>query len=159
MQYLSFKIKSLKVYYDMDYNVKNKLFKCVWPQCTYISKQKYSSEQHLLRRKSFICDFNGCKSSFKHNNNLKAHKKIHLGKKFLCVWPHCKFETKYKLIWNKHLLIHLEVKKFICDWKGCENTFTRKTGLNQHKLNHLGEKKSLFAIVINISENLLKREV
>ncbi len=54
---MSFKITSLKVFYDMDYNMKNKLFKCIWSQRRYISKQKYSLKQHFIesfRRKVLI---------------------------------------------------------------------------------------------------------
>jgi hypothetical protein len=41
----------------MDYNMKNKLFKCIWSQRRYISKQKYSLKQHFIesfRRKVLI---------------------------------------------------------------------------------------------------------
>jgi hypothetical protein len=40
----------------------NNLFKCVWPQCRYSSKQKVNLNQHILihsEAERFKCDFNG----------------------------------------------------------------------------------------------------
>jgi uncharacterized Zn-finger protein len=64
---------------------------------------------------------------------LSKHKKIHLGKKFVCVWPQCKYQSKYESALKNHIWTHSEVKKYICDWNQCLMKFRHKSYLKSHK--------------------------
>jgi hypothetical protein len=79
----SIELKGRKINQNMENDMKNKLFKCVWPQCRYSSKQKVNLNQHILihsEGERFKCDFNGCNKFFKYRSNLFRDKKIHFGK-------------------------------------------------------------------------------
>jgi hypothetical protein len=125
-------------------NKKTDLFKCVWPQCRYVSKQKHHLKTHVFSHSekiNFECDFNGCKKSFKNKNNLRNHKKIHFGKMFACVWPLCKFQTKYRGGLKRHLLTHSEERKFKCHYEGCDKQFKNSGDFKKHESIHSEEKK------------------
>jgi hypothetical protein len=68
----SIELNGRKINQNIENDMKNKLFKCVWPQCRYICKRKGLIRRHILchseerfKRKAIIC-----KSSLKHQNSF-----------------------------------------------------------------------------------------
>ncbi len=60
--------------------------------------------------------------------------------KLTCVWPQCKYETKYRCNLNKHKLIHFDVKKYKCDYNECLKKYKTSVELKRHQKIHSGIK-------------------
>jgi hypothetical protein len=56
-------------------------------------KKNNVNSQNITSKQLFECDFDECNKKHKRKEYLKVHQNIHLGIKFECVLPQCKFMT------------------------------------------------------------------
>jgi KRAB domain-containing zinc finger protein len=70
-------------------------------------------------------------------------KKVNFGKRFVCVWPQCLFETKYSTCLRRHLSTHWEERKYKFHYKTCHKRLKLLNDLEEHKLIHWRVKKFL----------------
>ncbi|KAI4800936.1 hypothetical protein KUCAC02_006201 [Chaenocephalus aceratus] len=94
-----------------------------------------SDSRRSAREKPFICSV--CKKSFKHEQHLKQHMKIHTGQKpFSC--SVCNKSFKHSGTLKQHLRNHTGEKLFICSI--CKKSFAVRGHLKGHMRIHTGEK-------------------
>ena len=82
---------------------------------------------HLMQ-KLFKCFSGGCKSSFKHPQDLHRHIGKHLGKKFVC--DTCGHTTYQSHLLEHHQVVHQDKKKYKC--KRCCFMTKYKWSLSRH---------------------------
>ncbi len=122
---------------NINYYMKNKSFKCVWPQCSYKSNVKSKLNNHIFslsNEKLYKCDVKDCDKSYKSNKGLKRHRKSSdSGIKLKCVWPQCQFETPFGYNLKRHNLIHSEDKSFKCNFEDCNKVLVYEFGKSSHE--------------------------
>ena len=100
-------------YRDHQYTHRDSQFKC--QQCNrnfpFLSVIKNHRRAHLTQ-KLFKCFSGGCKSSFKHPQDLHRHIGKHLGKKFVC--DTCGHSTYQSRLLERHQVVHQNKKKYRC---------------------------------------------
>ena len=87
--------------------------------------------------KSFVCDHNLCRKSFKKNSHLVEHKRIHTGERpYECVTCEKTFRDNSAL--TKHKRIHTGEKPYECEI--CKEAFSQSSNLVKHNKIHTGVK-------------------
>ncbi|XP_029174237.1 zinc finger protein 2-like isoform X2 [Nylanderia fulva] len=84
--------------------------------------------------KPYLCDL--CGKSFKHSNNLRGHKRIHLDesikKRHMCEICGSAFRSRFHL--REHMNQHDGNRPYSCEQ--CGKAFYKRIQLRQHKLSH-----------------------
>ena len=78
---------------------------------------------------SFKCT--KCIKSYKHQNALTAHQRMHDGTVFACELCEKRFYQKSTL--EEHRIAHTFAKSYACDVDGCRKKFIAKSVMQQHK--------------------------
>jgi uncharacterized Zn-finger protein len=91
------------------------------------------NSQNITSKQLFVCDFDECNKKHKRKEYLKIHQNIHLGIKFACVLPQCKFMTNNEFELKRNALTHTNERRFICVWNQCFIKFNEKSHLINHK--------------------------
>lgn len=96
----------------------------------------------MEQTKECKCLYEGCRSSFKNNYNLKRHIKTkHLGQRnFECKYCGLKLVSKQNL--KEHKYIHLGIKPFKCSFPGCNKKYRQSSQLSIHKKTHHANSKA-----------------
>ncbi|KAG6553725.1 hypothetical protein Mapa_004640 [Marchantia paleacea] len=94
--------------------------------------------------KPFSCPVSGCSCTYKRQDHLNRHMKIHEGARFSCTIPGC--DRSFSMMTNltRHLKYHAEKpifpkpkwsgeKKHKCSNPGCEKTFRYQSELRSHE--------------------------
>ncbi|XP_072745990.1 uncharacterized protein [Anoplolepis gracilipes] len=93
--------------------------------------------------KPYLCDL--CGKSFKHSNNLRGHKRIHLDesikKRHMCEVCGNAFRSRFHL--REHMNQHDGNRAYSCEQ--CGKAFYKRIQLRQHKLSH-GSNKHVCSI-------------
>ncbi|KAL6432550.1 hypothetical protein ACFW04_006842 [Cataglyphis niger] len=88
--------------------------------------------------KPYLCDL--CGKSFKHSNNLRGHKRIHLDesikKRHMCETCGKAFRSRFHL--REHMNQHNGNRPYSCEQ--CGKAFYKRIQLRQHKLSHGSNK-------------------
>ncbi|XP_011689493.1 PREDICTED: zinc finger protein 665-like [Wasmannia auropunctata] len=110
-------------------------FKCSTCDKTY--EKWYSLDIHEATHridKPYLCDT--CGKSFKHSNNLRGHKRIHLDeavkKRHVCQICGNAFRSRFHL--QEHMNQHDDNRPYSCEQ--CGKSFYKRVQLRQHKLSH-----------------------
>ena len=123
-------------YRDHQYTHRDLQFRC--QQCNrnflFLIVFKNHRRAHLTQR-LFKCFSGGCKSSFKHPQDLHRHIGKHLGKKFVC--DTCGHTTYQSRLLECHQVVHQDKKKYRCSQ--CHFKMKYKWSLDRH-LRKLHEK-------------------
>ena len=100
-----------------------------------------------------------CGSAFQVSEELKEHKKIHIGEKiFKC--DICGNSFARKLTLRRHELTHSGVKNYHCDI--CGSSFSRGNTLKIHRMTHTGDKpfkcdicRASFALNVRLKRHMM----
>ena len=123
------KYPSPSSYRDHHYTHWDSQFKC--QQCNqnfpFLSGINNHQQAHLMQ-KLFKCFSGGCKSSFKHPQDLHRHIGKNLGKRFIC--DTCGHTTYQSHLLECHQVVHQDKKKYKCT--RCHFMTKYKWSLNRH---------------------------
>ena len=82
----------------------------------------------------YKCSKPGCKSTFRFQNDLDRHYKIHDNDLGVC--SYCPYRFVYPTQYTRHLKKHFRIRDYECDQ--CDLKFLTKSDLNRHYQIHEG---------------------
>ena len=98
------------------------------------NKAEYSNCNFETSKKPYTCSL--CTKTFKHNDSLKVHMRIHTGEKnFSCNF--CGKPFPYRSSLTRHMRTHTGEKPFSCAI--CNRSFSQKNDMKIHMRTHTGE--------------------
>ena len=107
---------------------------CDWPGCESRFKTNQNLNDHRLTHRNehqFKCDYNGCQKSYNSRKQLSRHLKQHSAE-FSCHWPGCDDRFETNAALTAHLNQHQDIRPFRCEIFGCSHSFYSKPQLSQH---------------------------
>ncbi len=101
----------------------NQQINCSVSTSSSITLSKFGKKLHQ-NGENFECEY--CEKTFKRQDSLKSHLKIHLGTAYKCQYCNKLFSRKSNL--SQHILIHTKARPFQCGY--CNKTFRQKHALS-----------------------------
>ncbi|XP_073831430.1 uncharacterized protein [Musca autumnalis] len=111
-------------------------FKC--EMCDKVFPTEIYRENHMSVHTGLRCKI--CYKTFKSNEILVEHLKIHEEKVFPC--PECPQRFPHKSKLKNHMLSHTKERQFICNT--CGSSFIRRSSLTKHERKHSGNLEKPF---------------
>uniref|UniRef100_A0A0K0EW23 Krueppel-like factor 5 (inferred by orthology to a human protein) n=1 Tax=Strongyloides venezuelensis TaxID=75913 RepID=A0A0K0EW23_STRVS len=109
------------------------------PKCRRNIKNSSTNRgEELSKKRTFLCNVEGCNKSYTKSSHLKAHQRIHTGEKpYICEWPQCTWTFARSDELTRHYRMHTGAKPFKCNL--CSSCFARSDHLQSHAKKHLNK--------------------
>lgn len=106
-----------------------------------------------MKTRVFLCSIEGCNKSFRNEESLNSHLRMHDSQSKYDSSKNCKicgkiFTTRQSM--KEHSYTHSDKKMFRCPEGGCGKTFRQSTQLCNHRKMHKGMKEMIRKQLIEV---------